>query len=209
MILNKKPKIMKKNIVFAAAFLSMLSLISCSNNEDQVRAVRLDKTAIELVKGENVQLKATVVPEQDAEFTWFSQDDKYVTVDENGLVTAVGLKKESEDSDEISPVSVYVKYLNGADECKVTVLPLPTEKVEIVYDKKTVEIKHGESVTLTAKCYPEDADLTEVTWSTENALIATVNKTTGKVTGVAPGFTIIKVSYNDKIYDEINLNVLK
>lgn len=200
---------MKKNIVFAAAFLSALSLISCSNNEDQVRAVRLDQTAIELTKGESVQLKATVVPDQDAEFTWFSQDDKYVTVDENGLVTAVGLKKEVEGSDEVTPVSVYVKYLNGADECKVTVLPLPTEKVEIVYDKKTVEVKHGGSITLTAKCYPEDADLNEVTWSTENALIATVDKNTGKVTGVAPGFTIIKASYNDKIYDEINLNVLK
>ena len=198
---------MKTKILWAAAMLALISIVSCNNSEDQVLAVRLDKTKIELVKGESVQLSAVVVPEQDAEFEWFSENDQYVTVSPDGVVTAVGLKKAAEDSDEVVPVSVYVRYRNGADECKVTVLPLAASKVEIVAESKTIYIDPGQSVTLEVKCYPEDADLTAVTWSTDYAAVATVDAATGKVTGVTAGFARIKATYNDKVYDEINVNV--
>ncbi len=198
---------MKTKILWAAAMLALISIVSCNNNEDQVQAVRLDKTKLEIVKGESVQLSATVVPEQEAEFEWFSENDQYVTVSPDGVVTAVGLKKAAEDSDEVVPVSVYVRYKNGADECKVTVLPLAASKVEIVAESEIINIDPGQSVTLEVKCYPEDADLTSVTWSTDYAAVATVDATTGKVTGVTPGFAKIRASYSDKVYDEINVNV--
>lgn len=198
---------MKTKILWAAAMLALISIVSCNNNEDQVQAVRLDKTKLEIVKGESVQLSAVVVPEQDAEFEWFSENDQYVTVSPDGVVTAVGLKKAAEDSDEVVPVSVYVRYKNGADECKVTVLPLAAAKVEIVAESEVVNVSPGESITLKVKCYPENADLTAVTWSTDYAAVATVDSATGKVTGVAPGFARIRASYNDKVYDEINVNV--
>ena len=198
---------MKTKILWAAAMLALISIVSCNNNEDQVQAVRLDKTKLEIVKGESVQLSAVVVPEQDAEFEWFSESDQYVTVSPDGVVTAVGLKKAAEDSDEVVPVSVYVRYKNGADECKVTVLPLAAAKVEIVAESEVINVNPGESITLKVKCYPENADLTAVTWSTDYAAVATVDSATGKVTGVAPGFARIRASYNDKVYDEINVNV--
>ena len=198
---------MKTKILWAAAMRALISIVSCNNNEDQVQAVRLDKTKLEIVKGESVQLSAVVVPEQDAEFEWFSENDQYVTVSPDGVVTAVGLKKAAEDSDEVVPVSVYVRYKNGADECKVTVLPLAAAKVEIVAESEVVNVNPGESITLKVKCYPENADLTAVTWSTDYAAVATVDSATGKVTGVAPGFARIRASYSDKVYDEINVNV--
>jgi uncharacterized protein YjdB len=198
---------MKTKILWAAAMLALISIVSCNNNEDQVQAVRLDKTKLEIVKGESVQLSAVVVPEQDAEFEWFSENDQYVTVSPDGVVTAVGLKKAAEDSDEVVPVSVYVRYKNGADECKVTVLPLAASKVEIVAESEVINVNPGESITLKVKCYPENADLTAVTWSTDYAAVATVDSATGKVTGVAPGFARIRASYSDKVYDEINVNV--
>ena len=198
---------MKTKILWAAAMLALISIVSCNNNEDQVQAVRLNKTKLEIVKGESVQLSAVVVPEQDAVFEWFSENDQYVTVSPDGVVTAVGLKKAAEDSDEVVPVSVYVRYKNGADECKVTVLPLAAAKVEIVAESEVVNVNPGESITLKVKCYPENADLTAVTWSTDYAAVATVDSATGKVTGVAPGFARIRASYNDKVYDEINVNV--
>lgn len=198
---------MKTKILWAAAMLALISIVSCNNNDDQVQAVRLDKTKLEIVKGESVQLSAVVVPEQDAEFEWFSENDQYVTVSPDGVVTAVGLKKAAEDSDEVVPVSVYVRYKNGADECKVTVLPLAAAKVEIVAESEVINVNPGESITLKVKCYPENADLTAVTWSTDYAAVATVDSATGKVTGVAPGFARIRASYSDKVYDEINVNV--
>ena len=198
---------MKTKILLAAAMLALITIVSCKSNEDQVLAVRLDVTKLELVKGESAKLSASVVPDQDAEFEWFSQDDKYVTVDQNGVVTAVGLNKAAEDSDEVVPVSVYVRYKNGADECRVIVLPLPVSKVEIVSEEELIAIDPKESVTLEVKCYPEDADLTAVTWSTDYAAVASVDAVTGKVTGVSPGFAMIKASYNEKVYDEISVKV--
>lgn len=198
---------MKRLFHLAAVTVAALLALSCNSNENEVLAVRLDKTKIELVKGESIKLNAQVVPAQDAEFTWSSQDEQYVTVDQNGLVTAVGLKREIADSDEVTPVSVYVKYMNGADECQVVVLPLAPEKVEIVYDAKTLKIDPAESFQLVAKCYPEDADLTDITWTTNFASVASVDENTGVVTGVSSGFAVIRASYNDRIFDEINVQV--
>ena len=197
---------MKKYIVSAAALCAILALASCSNNESEVLAVRLDKNSIELVKGESVQLKASVVPEQEADFVWFSEDEEYVKVDPAGLVTAVGLKRTDPASMEVTPVKVYAKYRNGADQCAVTVLPLQAQKVEIL-GNELVKIRQGESVTLDVKYYPEDADIKVVTWSTDYAVVAKVNKVTGVVTGMEPGFAIITASYNDKVYDVVTVQV--
>lgn len=198
---------MKTKILWAAVMLAVITIVSCKSNEDQVLAVRLDMTKLELVKGESAKLSATVVPEQDAEFEWFSQDEQYVTVDQDGVVTAVGLNKAAEDSDEVVPVSIYVRYKNGADECRVTVLPLAATKVEILAESETIAIDPGQTMTLEAKCYPEDADLTDVTWSTDYAAVASVDAVTGEVTGVTPGFARIRASYSEKVYDEITVKV--
>ena len=104
-------------------------------------------------------------------------------------------------------MSVYVKYLNGADECQVTVLPLAPTKVEIVSETNTIEVNPAESKQLVAKCYPEDADLTDLTWSTDFATVAKVDSKTGVLTGVSAGFAVIRVSYNERIFDEINVRV--
>ncbi|MBQ6877090.1 MAG: Ig-like domain-containing protein [Oscillospiraceae bacterium] len=53
--------------------------------------ISLDKTELELACNGEAELKATVVPEYTTdEIVWASSDEKVVTVDENGKVTAVG-----------------------------------------------------------------------------------------------------------------------
>ena len=199
---------MKTNVAFLIIAFAALISVSCNQNGPEVLAVRLDKTKVEIVKGETIQLNAAVVPEQDVEITWYSADDKYVTVDENGLVTALALKTEGDEgSESVVPVSVYAKYKNGADECKVTVLPLAQTRVDIVYDGQVLEIDPQESVALTASFFPEDADLKDITWSTNAANIAKVDSKTGVVTGVTAGFAVIRASYNEKIFDEIDVQV--
>lgn len=198
---------MKTKFLFFAVLFAAVSVLSC-NNESGVLAVRLDKNKLELVKGETVQLHASVVPEQAASsaLEWFSEDENYVKVDENGNVTAVALKRVSEDSDELTPVSVFVRYQNGADECEVTVLPLATEAVEIQKPASQIKIPAGSTVQLEAKCFPENADLTDLTWSSEWATVAVVDDN-GLVTGKTAGFTYIKASYSELIYDEILITV--
>ena len=198
---------MKTNILLAALTLAAILMVSCKDSDENVKAVLLDQNKLEIVKGQSAKLTARVVPAQEAQFEWFSQDDQYVTVSQDGVVTAVALKKSQVDPDEVVPVSVYVRYENGADECQVTVLPLPAQKVEIESESETIALSPGEEITLKAKCYPEDADLTTVTWSTDYAVVATVDPSTGVVKGVTPGFAKIRASYSDKIYDEISVNV--
>ena len=198
---------MKTNILLAAFSLAAILTVSCNNSEEKVQAVLLDQNKLEIVKGQSAKLNARVVPQQEAEFEWFSQDEQYVTVDQNGVVTAVDLKKSSADPTEVDPVSVYVRYENGADECLVTVLPLGADRVEILAESETVEIDPGQKLTLIAKCYPENADITTVTWSTDYAPVATVDAVTGEVTGMTPGFAKIRASYSEKIYDEISVKV--
>ena len=197
---------MKTKFLFLAVLSTAIMSISC-NNENEVLAVRLDKNELELVKGESDKLNVTLVPSQEAPvtFEWFSEDEDYVAVDENGNVTAKAVKY-AEGSDEIASVNVYVKYEGGADECKVTVLPLATERVEIQYDSPQVKIAAGESVSLEVRIFPEDADLNEITWSSEYADVAVVDAD-GVVTGKRPGWTMIKAEYSEQIFDEILITV--
>ena len=151
-------------------------LSSCKKNETKVLAVRLDKTSAEIVKGETLQLKATVVPaDETAVIEWFSEDESYVTVDQNGLVTAVALKKAEESSDDEEngqAVSVYARYENGAAECEVTVLPLYAKSIRLVPDQKAMKL--GEQLLLNVEFDPADADVKDVEWSTSVAAVATV-----------------------------------
>ena len=199
---------MKTRFFFAAVLITAILAVSCNNDQEGVLAVRLDKTKVELVKGETLKLNATVVPDQEVDFTWYSQDEQYVTVDQDGLITAVALKMDPASPEDVLPVSVYVKYGQGADECQVTVLPLAPSKVEIVNEGNgNIVIDPQEQKQLTAKIYPEDADLTELTWSVDYASVVTVDSKTGLITGVNPGFAEVKASYNEKIYSTVTVQV--
>ena len=140
---------MKTNFLFLTAIIAAMFAVSCSDDTTPTLAVRLDQSQVELVKGQSVQLKASVTPNQSADFTWFSQDENYVTVDQTGLVTAVGLKKD--DVGQVVPVSVYAKFRGGAGECKVTVLPLETKKVEIVSEEDQIKLDPAAKKQLVAK----------------------------------------------------------
>lgn len=170
---------MKRIFQLAALLSAAISLASCNSDEKGTLAVRLDKTSLELVKGESFQLNAVVVPEDDdAVITWFSEDESYVTVDQNGLVTAVALKKDgvSTDDEDDNPqaVSVYAQYEGGAAECEVTVLPLEPSAISL--SPAQVSLEYGSQVMLTVSYEPEDVDVRDVEWSTSNAFVAVVDE---------------------------------
>lgn len=57
-----------------------------------VSSITLNETNAELIVGDNLQLQATIVPNNatDKSVTWSSTNEAVAVVDENGLVTAVG-----------------------------------------------------------------------------------------------------------------------
>lgn len=91
-----------------------MGVASCTQ-EQAVTGITLDVEKIELKSGETYQLIATVEPTSmsNADLSWSSSDSKVVTVDDEGVVTAVAAG------------TATVEVVSGAasDVCTVTVLP--------------------------------------------------------------------------------------
>lgn len=62
----------------------------------------------------------------------------------------------------------------------------PVAAGSVTLDKTSASVKQGKCITLTATVAPENATNKNVTWSSDNESVATVNNK-GVVTGVAPG----------------------
>lgn len=195
-----------RNIFLAVAATAMLILSSCTNKNDEVVAIRLDKTELELVKGSEMQLTAVTVPASDVkDFEWYSSMPEYVSVSETGVVKAEKIYYKNETDTEGSAVSVFCKYQGGAAECKVTVLPLNVERMEITFvgsSSDALVMNPGDVQEVQAVFYPENADLDleNLKWSTtafEYAVVAQDENdpTKAKVTALWPGSASIKAEY--------------
>ena len=76
-------------------------------------------------------------------------------------------------------------------------IEIPTQPVtNVTVSPTTLNIEAGETSTITASIVPADADDQEVTWSSADSTIATVDAD-GLVTGVAAGTVVITATSND------------
>ena len=177
-----------KTIKTIPAFVIMtLGLVSCKEEVHEILAssVTLDKTSVEVLIGQTVHLSATVLPEATTDKTirWSSSDDSVAMVDE-GTVTA----------HKVGQATIKATCGNTEASCVVNVLPIMVE--EISFNKTSVSLKAGETVTLTATVKPDDATDKTVTWSTSDASVATVND--GVVTAKKVGTATITAKAGDK-----------
>jgi len=134
-------------------------------------AVKLNKTSAALKVGEEITLTATVTPSYSTDsVVWQSSDESVATV-ADGKVVAV------------APGKVTITATAGAKSavCTVTITAPATA---ISLDKTAVDLKVGETATLTATLTPSYSTDT-VTWKTSNRYVATVSG--GKITAIAPG----------------------
>ena len=150
-------------------------------------AVTLDKTSVSLLAGKTAALAATVDPEQAGQaVTWTSSDENVVTVDENGVLTAVAAGTAT--------VTAAAADNTGASAvCEVTVTK-PVSSIKL--DKTSASILRGKTVTLKATVSPDDAANKAVAWSSSDKKIATVDAK-GVVTGVAKGTATITAKAKD------------
>lgn len=145
-------------------------------------------------EGENVQLTATVTPSyaDNKTVTWTSSDEKVAIVDKDGKVTAVGN----------GTATITARTISGNHTASVTVtvnIPekvVEIEKITVSTDKKTLT-KIGETTQLIVQIEPEDAQKQELTWTSSDERVATVDKN-GKVTAVGTGKAVITVTTKDR-----------
>ncbi|MBO4547993.1 MAG: Ig domain-containing protein, partial [Abditibacteriota bacterium] len=94
--------------------------------------------------------------------------------------------------------TIRVKTKDGGftAKCKVTVKEPTVAVTGVALDKTKVTLDKGASVTLKATVSPSDAANKAVTWTSYDTSIATVDAN-GKVKGIAPGTTTVRVKTRD------------
>lgn len=152
-----------------------------------VTSVTLDKTALDLVEGEDATLTATVAPDNatDKTVTWSTSDASIATV-ADGKVTAV---KEGQ-------ATITAKAGDKSATCVVTVTKAEVAVTDITVDPTTLEMVEGNEATITATVTPADATNPSVSWSSSDESVATVDG--GKVTAVKEGTATITAKAGDK-----------
>ena len=146
--------------------------------------VKLNKTELTLMKGESQDLFLSVKPINFTdEVVWRSLNEDVVWVSDKGGVSAIGAG------------ATQIKVTVGETEvfCDVTVI----QTVErVILSEGRLKLEALETFTLTAEVLPEDAFNKDITWSSENDEVATVDQN-GKVTARGRGETIIRATAQD------------
>lgn len=134
-------------------------------------AVVLNKTFVTLNPGSTDQLKITYVPDYASAsvgtVTWKSSDEKIVTVDSTGKLTAKAAGK----------AIITVTTSDGkVMYCIVTVENIKVSKITLASTTSN-KIATGKKVTLKATVTPTNAYNKGVTWKSSNTKVATVSST--------------------------------
>ena len=148
--------------------------------------------------GENFNMSAKILPENASDTTvqWSINNTEVATVDENGVV--LGLKEGT--------VTVTATT-NGSDSdgkqlkgrCRLTVVeapPMPISVTGVKLSSSSVILTKGDATYLIAAVLPENADNKNVTWMSDNDLIATVDSN-GFVRAISEGSTKVTVKTED------------
>ena len=160
--------------------------------EIPVEGVTLNAQNLTLNMGETSTLEATIIPDNatNKNVTWISENENIASVD-NGVVTTIG---EGE-----TTITVITEDGEKTATCNITVLPnedpeeIPVEEITLNTQNVTLEI--GETSTLEATIIPDNATNKNVTWTSENENIASVDN--GVVTAIGEGETTITVATED------------
>lgn len=165
---------------------------SIDGDDDQpvlVEKVLLNESAITLTVDQSETLIATVIPDDatNKNVTWESSNEKVAKVD-NGKVTAISTGN--------AKITVTTVEGTKTATCTVTVVAAPIKVTGVTLDKTATTLKSGESLTLKAAVAPADATNKDVSWSSNDTNVATVDSN-GVVKAIAPGKATITVTTQD------------
>ena len=153
-----------------------------------VTGVTLDKETATLSAGGTVTLVATVKPSNAGikTVTWSSSDTGVVTVDSKGKVTAKN----------VGTATITVKTDDGGYTDTATITVNPTSVSGISLNTSSISIYYNKTSTLTATVSPSNATNKNVSWSSSNPSVASVNSN-GVVTGTGEGDAVITAASAD------------
>ena len=167
-------------------------LVTVQTDEVHVDGVSLNTDRISMKVGESATLYATVSPNDatNKKVAWSSSNPSVVVVTSSGKVTGASegtavITVTTEDGQKTDTCVVTVS--NGSGDIRVTGVDI---------DRSSVSLKVNDTITLKATVSPSNATNKNVTWTTSDSSIATVNSN-GVVKAVAVGKATITVTTED------------
>jgi uncharacterized protein YjdB len=155
----------------------------------------LNKTILNLTLNDSEKLEVTVSTSNDGVYTvaWESSNTQVATVDDDGLVTAVG----------VGTANITASAGNRSVACAVTVSPLYIRITDLQVEPSTHTMDIDEEIRLSVWVEPSNATSKEVIWYSKDSHKATVDIATGQVHAMAAGrVTIVAMAEeNEDIKD--------
>ncbi|WP_396637176.1 Ig-like domain-containing protein [Maribacter sp. R77961] len=166
-----------------------------------VTGIVLSEENISLEVGENITIDASVQPEDadDTLVNWSSSDENIANVNSDGTITAIAegiatITATTNDGDFTANVAVTVT----SPDIPVTGININPEAANLII---------GETINLSANVIPQNATNTQITWSSSDNTIATVDAN-GVVLAQAPGVaTISAITADGAFEDTSNITV--
>jgi uncharacterized protein YjdB len=156
----------------------------------QVSSIVLNKSNLDLKVNDSEKLIATIEPENatDKKVIWSSSNPDLVEVDENGNVTAKAKGT--------AIITAMTRDSGKTATCNVTVTEDTKIATSIELNKSTTILNVGQTEDLIATVKPDNAENKEVTWTSSDTGIATVDEN-GKVTAIKAGNVTITAKTTD------------
>lgn len=163
-----------------------------------VKSVELSATNAILAVGESLKVNATVIPAdaENKEIFWSTSNPRAATVDSTGTIKAIAVGK----------TEITIKNKDNTVVGKVSVEVLvPASGITVTGSKDTAWV--GEKFTLKAAVSPSNATYKDVTFTSSDSKVASVDKS-GVVTPVGAGeCTITVVSHCTRVSKTFKLTV--
>lgn len=157
-----------------------------------------------LRKGTSIKLNTLLSPvNADKKVSWSSSDESILTVNESGVVTAIG---NINDTATITAIS----QANGlSSDCKITIInwfSIPVDSISLPYKTKTMIA--GQTLSLNPIVLPVYADNPHLIWLSSNPELVKVSAD-GTIVALKPGKVTIKAisNENNSLSDEVHIIV--
>ena len=153
----------------------------------------VDTKRVELNVGDVHQINAYG---SDKTLTWQSEDESIATVDQDGLIKAIGKG------------STIVHVTDGENDVEITVIvTLVIPITNIIVEETDIELVEGDTTTIVAKIIPEDTtDSLVLGWMSSNEDVLSVDQN-GNITALSPGKSDITITSVNGVRSIVHVNV--
>ena len=187
-------------------------LLSCSDEKGQVEvtSISLDKTKLELKIGESYDFKVSHFPSEapSPQYKWTASKHysiagggkgyEVASIDQNGTFKALkeGVSIVRVETVDITDISTGRPFWKS---CEVTIRPIKGESITL--SNTDLDMKPGETVSLTYTISPDNATSKDVVWKTSDPKVASISyggfTSNAEITAKGQGEATITVSLKD------------